>query len=183
MQLVLAEPNGLYLVTSSTLQRRRLTSGGLAPSWSPDGRRIAFIQLNADGTAGIYLLELADGRIRRLNDQPSARSLHDALTWAPDSRRLMYADTVIKLYDIETNQIQRIPCAHQDTDDLSFPVMSADGQYVAAGCINWYYPHPYIYTFIAPVIAPNEGEIVLTGSGELHWSPNTRPQRPARTPA
>ena len=52
------------------------------PAVSPDGRRVAF-QVYRDGT---WLLELRNGSMRRILDDPTA----EEYTWAPDGRRLAY---------------------------------------------------------------------------------------------
>ena len=52
------------------------------PAVSPDGRRVVF-QVHRDGT---WLLELRNGSMRRILDDPTA----EEYTWAPDGRRLAY---------------------------------------------------------------------------------------------
>ncbi|HMF61148.1 MAG TPA: hypothetical protein VK595_12295, partial [Vicinamibacterales bacterium] len=48
----------------------------------PDGRRVMF-QVHRDGA---WLLELADGTMRKVLSDPSA----EEYTWAPDGRRVAY---------------------------------------------------------------------------------------------
>jgi catechol 2,3-dioxygenase-like lactoylglutathione lyase family enzyme len=52
------------------------------PAVSPDGRRIMF-QVYRDGA---WMLELGDGSMRRILDDPSA----EEYTWAPDGKRVAY---------------------------------------------------------------------------------------------
>jgi hypothetical protein len=52
------------------------------PAVSPDGRRVMF-QVHRDGG---WLLELADGSMRKVLDDPTA----EEFTWSPDGRRLAY---------------------------------------------------------------------------------------------
>lgn len=52
------------------------------PSVSPDGDRVIF-QVTGDG---VWILELADGSMRKVLADPTA----DAYTWAPDGRRVAY---------------------------------------------------------------------------------------------
>ncbi len=52
------------------------------PAVSPDGRRVVF-QVQRAGT---WLLELRDGSMRRILDDPTA----EEYTWSPDGRRLAY---------------------------------------------------------------------------------------------
>jgi len=58
----------------------------LTPSWSPDGRAIAFSALNG-GLTDIYLYELASGRIRQLTNDPFA-DLQPV--WSPDGQQLVF---------------------------------------------------------------------------------------------
>ena len=39
-----------------------------APSWSPDGKRLAFVQGDRRGNSDVMVLDLASGRVRRLTD-------------------------------------------------------------------------------------------------------------------
>lgn len=52
------------------------------PAVSPDGRRVMF-QVHRDGA---WLLELGDGSMRRVLEDPTA----EEYTWSPDGRRLAY---------------------------------------------------------------------------------------------
>jgi Tol biopolymer transport system component len=52
------------------------------PAVSPDGRRVIF-QVYRDGA---WMLELADGSMRKVLSDPSA----EEYTWAPDGRRVAY---------------------------------------------------------------------------------------------
>ncbi|HEX6976154.1 MAG TPA: hypothetical protein VF147_17225, partial [Vicinamibacterales bacterium] len=52
------------------------------PAVSPDGRRVIF-QVSRDGT---WLLDVADGSMRKVLSDPSA----EEYTWAPDGRRVAY---------------------------------------------------------------------------------------------
>ena len=77
--------------------------GGLFPDWSPDGRRIAFSTLRADGTETIVT-----------TDPDGAHPHHTGVVggecaeWSPDSSRLAY-------------------CHHPGDGDFDVYVMDADG--------------------------------------------------------
>jgi dipeptidyl aminopeptidase/acylaminoacyl peptidase len=69
---------------------KELTVGGF--SWSPDGRAIAFsATTNPDlingSTADIYVLTLADDRIRKIVSQPGP---DQGPQWSPDSRQIVF---------------------------------------------------------------------------------------------
>jgi dipeptidyl aminopeptidase/acylaminoacyl peptidase len=66
---------------------RVLSARGLAPSWSPDGRRLAYVAPAAGGLSDVYVSD-ADGK----NRSPLTRTPLTAEAtpkWAPDGRRLV----------------------------------------------------------------------------------------------
>lgn len=83
---ILTDHEQIYVVAASGGSVHRLTSGelaSLAPSWSPDGKRLAFVQgsrVAVVGPKGRPLVSLASGRAVSV-DPPS---------WSPDGRRLAF---------------------------------------------------------------------------------------------
>jgi WD40 repeat protein len=57
------------------------------PTWSPDGKQIAFSGLS-QGLTDLYVYDLAAGKVRRLTDDPFA-DIQPA--WSPDGRRIAFA--------------------------------------------------------------------------------------------
>jgi dipeptidyl aminopeptidase/acylaminoacyl peptidase len=85
----------LWLVPASgATPPRRFTSnsGDLAPSWSPDGRRVAFLRVvQKDGKpqpAQIYLMPTYGGEAWRLTDMEHGAG---APVWSPDGKTLAFA--------------------------------------------------------------------------------------------
>ena len=90
-------PIHLYLVPIAGGDPRQLTTGDLSQvgaAWSPDGKTIAFVQdsterieIRDQGRPDIYLLNVADGAVRRLatgfveNGSPS---------WSPDGKTIAF---------------------------------------------------------------------------------------------
>jgi Tol biopolymer transport system component len=72
------------LETGKSTRYRSPVRGRLArtPAVSPDGRRVVF-QVHRDG---VWLLDLKDGGMRRILEDPSA----EEFTWSPDGRRVAY---------------------------------------------------------------------------------------------
>lgn len=85
-QIWIVESNGRHLhsVTSSNP-----ISGGPAdasPSWSPDGRRIAFARFNTHtGTGGIYVVGSNGRDLQRLSGRTAL-----SLDWSPDGRSIAF---------------------------------------------------------------------------------------------
>jgi len=70
---------------------RRFTSGvaaDMAPRWSPDGRRLAFVSTRHEGKPQIFVIDVAGGEPRRLTNAPEGAY---APLWSPDGARLCYA--------------------------------------------------------------------------------------------
>ncbi|MDE0482219.1 MAG: hypothetical protein OXI67_06565 [Candidatus Poribacteria bacterium] len=67
-----------------------------APSWSPDGHRIAFTSARATkpGTSGkeIYTMDLTTKKMRRLTRR---ESLKTSVSWSPDGRYIAYRDDAL----------------------------------------------------------------------------------------
>ena len=63
------------------------TGSNWAPSWSPDGRRIAFIS-DRDGNWEIYVMNADGSGQTRLTTEPADDT---GPTWSPDGRRLAFA--------------------------------------------------------------------------------------------
>ena len=87
----------IYVMAADGSNQRRLTSNAandLSPSWSPDGKRIAFIS-DRDGhvdprgwtTAEIYVMNADGGNPQNLTNNPSDD--RDS-SWSPDGRRIAF---------------------------------------------------------------------------------------------
>jgi len=77
----------IYVVRSDGSHLTKLASNASAPSWSPDGRRIAFDRTSA--RQGITLLTLRGRRLRALTRHPSA-TYDDVPSFAPDGKRIAF---------------------------------------------------------------------------------------------
>jgi TolB protein len=79
-----------------------LTSDGRSrsPSWSPDGKQIAFIRGSSEtGGTHVYLIEVDGGGLTRVTPSPGP---YDTPRWSPDGSRLAFADGSIGNGDIFT---------------------------------------------------------------------------------
>src|SRR4029077_20632013 len=130
----------LYDLSRETLTR--LTFGGNVnnnPSWTPDGKRIAF-ESNKEGTLNIFW-QLADGTggLERLTTSEYVQVPH---SWAPDGQLLAYAEaTSTTGYDIwmlrmgesstGSGQVRKAQPFLRTRFDEAVPRFSPDGRWLA----------------------------------------------------
>jgi dipeptidyl aminopeptidase/acylaminoacyl peptidase len=61
-----------------------------SPTWSPDGKRIAFVS-DRDGTSQIWVIPIDGGEAKRVTDIPTEVS---GPAWSPDGRRIAFSSKV-----------------------------------------------------------------------------------------
>ncbi len=99
-----------------------------APSWAPDGKRLAFSS-NRGGNFNIYILELKSGVVENLTQN----LFEDGIpTWSPDGKRVAFHSKRQFNWDIYTINVmtreeQRL--THQPLMD-TYPTWSPDGRYI-----------------------------------------------------
>ena len=59
-----------------------------APSWSPNGKRIAFTSAPKDGDIDIYVMDANGQNIQNLTNHPAADKFP---SWSPNGRRIAFA--------------------------------------------------------------------------------------------
>ena len=72
--------------TASAVAAARVGING-APSWSPDGQRLALTLGGSNGNPDIYVLDLATQQLTRVTDDPS---IDTEPAWTPDGRALYF---------------------------------------------------------------------------------------------
>lgn len=94
-----------------------------APTWSPDGRKIAFVS-NRNGTNGIYTMNI-DGT-NPILQLPAI--IHDQLHWSPDGNQIAFSQSLGEnRICILTVMNKTISCTNKDG---THPTWSPDGQYL-----------------------------------------------------
>lgn len=89
-----AEPFSIYLVSIENGEKRKLTAppagiiGDSYPSYSNDGKTLAFLRSTSRGTTDLYLLNLGGGSPVRLTYDSSSII---GLAWTADNREIVFA--------------------------------------------------------------------------------------------
>jgi len=107
-----------------------------SPQWSPDGKQIAFSGGDPSQAFRLYVISADGGTSRPL---PVAEFSVQSPTWMPDGNSVVFYDasgtslpSALKIVDLKTLQVTTIP----DSDSLSHPVASPDGQHIAAASVD-----------------------------------------------
>ena len=132
------EPNSIYLLSTETREKRRLTSpsadwgGDAYPGLSPDGRTLAFVRVRNYESRDVFLQPVSDGAAgaepRRLTFD---ERLVDGIDWTPDGRSILFSSN-----RSGTDEMWRIPAFGGQPEGLAIgegqhPSISRDGQRLA----------------------------------------------------
>ena len=115
--------NEIYTIKPDGTAMTRLTDNGIAPSWSPDGSRIAFLsQRDGSPFPNVYVMN-ADGSNQTLL---SIASAEDPLVWSPDGTRIAFTcdQDICMVHADGSNQAQL-------AKDAGYPIWSPDGTRIA----------------------------------------------------
>ncbi|WP_410590019.1 serine hydrolase [Amycolatopsis sp. lyj-23] len=159
------DARSLWLVPTGTGEARRLTRGpaDLAPSWSPDGTRLAFLRAQ-DGPAQLWLLPADGGEPEQVTSLPLGAGTP---VWRPDGAEIAFAAPV----DLDADEGEdaaargRRAGAPVVADRVDF---KADG----AGLLRTLRKHVHVLD-----VATGEVRQVTAGdwhAGDPAWSPDGR---------
>ena len=129
--------NGIYTAMPGGEKSLQLTSnpGDCCPTWSPDGREIAFSRYS-DKTLSIFVIPALGGTERRVYRGPA--SIAGGLSWSPDGKSLAFPEahefdpstswlSLLSLADGSIRRLTTPPAAFMDTQ----PSFSPDGSQLA----------------------------------------------------
>jgi Tol biopolymer transport system component len=160
----------LYTVNADASDLRRITFNDvpdLAPSWSPDGSRIAF-QSTREGQRDIFVIDADGSNEGKLTDSPADDSDPD---WSPDG-----SSVVFQRFELSTGTRLFTVGVDDGTETLlptsgsaTFPTWSPDGARIAyTGLTAGAYQ-------IWVMNADGSGAEPITGTGYLDYFPSWSP--------
>jgi Tol biopolymer transport system component len=129
-------PDGaLWTCRADGSERRQLTFSpvrAMAPSWSPDGRQIAFQGTTTGKSWNIYVISSGGGMPEPISDEGRNQTRP---SWSADGKFIVFSyfpgpDTAdgIRVVNVETRKTITLP----DSAWLVIPTWSPDGRYIAA---------------------------------------------------
>lgn len=164
-KLVCTVDHQIYTVKTDGTDLRRLTSSGrnLFPSWSPNGRRIAYNSKPEDGWFSIWILEV-DGS-RKID---TGLGGYDPC-WSPDQRYLIYFDD--EIWRIEVGAYIPEQLTHCDG---SFAAYSPDGGTIAFAAPekNSSEIYRYLQIFVMNADGTDVKQLTTRGGTQPTWSPD-----------
>jgi dipeptidyl aminopeptidase/acylaminoacyl peptidase len=95
-KIAFVRANQIYTMSSTGTGVTKLTSSGknYRPHWSPDGKRLSYINETAAGGKDVWVMSATGGhkqQVTRLGNVSSAGA-----SWSPDGRRLAFADDTLE---------------------------------------------------------------------------------------
>jgi cytoskeletal protein RodZ len=123
---------GVYIADADGKNVRRISGDGFAaiPTWSPDGKTIAFIRAEAARPKvwNLWTADVSSGESRRLTSYKVGAPWGGS--WFPDGRRIAYShETNLVVLDIETGR-QRVFDSPLPGRMVRTPAVSPDGRRV-----------------------------------------------------
>ena len=120
---------GIYMLDLDSGQETAVLSDSTydnsGPTWSPDGTKIAF-HSQRNGNTDIYLLDVADGNVRRLTTHENSDLFP---VWSPDNRQLAFYSTRNGNYDLYSIDVDTLALRQLTSTSFSetTPNWSPDG--------------------------------------------------------
>ena len=161
---LVSEAQGGLVVIRLDGRRTRLTRGpDVAPSWSPDGKLIAFVRRQGE-TGALVVIEAEGGLERQL--AKGAAAVRPA--WSPDSSQLAYVQSlrpvVIDVATLQQGPLLDVRFDEFSVDDVAL-AWSPDAARIAVG---------YDGGAIVVPVGGDPGRVIRNGWYPPTWSPDGR---------
>lgn len=122
----------VYIAGADGRGVRRVTSGGFAavPSWSPDGRRLAYVRAETDRPRvwNLWTVDLETGKDARLTAHRYGQPWGAA--WFPDGQRIAYSHEDRLIVQSLDGRFERVYPSPKKGRLLRTPAVSPDGRWV-----------------------------------------------------
>jgi hypothetical protein len=131
---------GVYVANTDGQQVRRVSGEGFAaiPSWSPDGRTLAFVRAEPGRPQvwNLWTINLTNGGSKRLTSYPVGQP--SGGSWFPDGRRLAfgYEDQLVVM-NVVTGATRVYPSSRKGVS-VRNPAVSPDGRAPCSGSSRWH---------------------------------------------
>lgn len=93
------------------------------PSWSPDGRSLAYLRTTADNQCYVHVRDLISNQDKQLDSGCISKGYLHSLEWSPDGHRLAYVKAIdeqsaVHLYNFENQNVSQLSLPHAGEHDL-----------------------------------------------------------------
>lgn len=123
----------VYVINADGSDIHQLTKGSqdYAPSWSPDGKQIAFIEDRKNNGQDIYSINADGSNLRDLFSSPNKAEIRDLL-WSPDGKLICFSmvqDSNLNIFtiNIDGSNLKQLSNGGYNGS----PAWSPDGKYIA----------------------------------------------------
>jgi tricorn protease len=138
------------------------------PRWSPDGKWIAFISDRTEREE-VWIAEERGRNLKQLTDVDCDKS---SITWAPDSKSLLWSGSDRKLRRVFIDDGKTEELASSDAGTIATPEFSPDGKWISYSKPDALLrSHVYVKRLDDGVERKIEGEDFLVSSG-AKWTPD-----------
>lgn len=164
--------NDLFTVDIQSKRRKKITQSrrAVAPSFSPDGRQLAFIG-SERGTANIFTLDVQTNKETQRTFFEGDVQL-SSLSWHPSENQIAFSifdrdgTRTIKVLDLSSGDIHAfLSMEYQD----QYPIWSPSGSQIAFTSLRDNVPNVFVYDFTTD--STHRATRLVTGATVYDWLP------------